>query len=68
MEITKHLNEFTTKQIKSLSHHNDGILVNHKILIDNDGTLWNDANTIKPYKTIPLYYYNLRDLLLKNLA
>lgn len=68
MKLKKHLNEFVTKQIKSLNHDDNGILVNHKVLIDNDGILWNHLDNINPYKIIPLYYFNLRDELLANIV
>lgn len=41
-----------------------GYLINKKVIIDNNGVLWNDFTNLKPYKNFPQCYFKLRDLLI----
>jgi hypothetical protein len=51
--------------IKSIRQTNSGWLINDKVFIDTDGTLWNSFTNMTPYKDFPKYYFNLRDILIK---
>lgn len=39
----------------------DGFIVNDKVLIDFNGTLWNVHWNLKPYKDFPQKYFVIRD-------
>jgi len=59
----------TMKHIKTVTQVNNdqeqGWIINDRVLIDTNGTLWNLWYADKkPYKNFPKYYFNLRDQLL----
>ena len=58
------MNPCGNKLVKSISLVNDGYLINDKILIADNGVLYNDINNLKPYKNIPQYYFKIRDYLI----
>lgn len=43
---------------------NGDYLINKKVIIDKNGTLWNDFDNLKPYKDFPKCYFKLRDSLI----
>ena len=53
------------KYIKTIQRIESGYLVNSKVIIDDNGVLWNDFANLKPYKDFPQYYFLLRDELMK---
>jgi hypothetical protein len=44
----------------------DGWIVNNRVFIDNNGTLWNFPHSDKPkYRDFPQHYFNLAKYLTK---
>jgi hypothetical protein len=53
--------------IKTINAIDNGWLINNKVIIDNNGILWNDFNNLKPFKNFPQYYFELSNKLVERL-
>lgn len=46
----------------------DGWLINNKVFVDKNGTLWNDFNNLRPYRDFPQIYFEIAEKLTKREA